>query len=907
MRAKGALPYILASILFLLLILSSGAMPAASASGPSVIFTPFPPAVNDPTPQITGSATASLGNITSVECRIWHDSDGDGQLNPDHDALAMDWTAAQPKDGIFDSGLEEFVLVSSPLSQDGRYFVQGRASDEAGTGEAPYFTISLFLDLTPATAAISLVLNSVVYGTASDPAPGVLTSVQIMLRDVATGLFWDGLDWSAATESLAADGSNQWSFQLPPLDPSDTYEIRAIAIDLAGNRQEPGAVYTFKADAAPPTITLDPPIPPLLNHLDVISGGAADNHSELQKVQLTIKDDTGNQYWQGSSWAAEEKWLDATGVSLFEWTLNTSNVVFSDGKQYTVRARAIDKAGNPSEVVTSSFTFDGSGPQVTLAGGLSESSPGVYVGSFTGTATDAFSKITAVEYRIGGGSWENATPSDGVYDELSEAFSFTTSELDPDVSTQIEVRATDAHGNKKDLVHQTLIRPVNQQPAHESTDVCLTPTLRASEPVGFVHTKAEWEVRSASGSYSSPVYFSGPSTLHLTSITVPQLKLKSDSVYYWRVRYSTDDCLFTAFSAETSFRTTSLPPYAPTNVSPEDGAAGLSLTPQLTSSPFSDPDADDTHKATQWQVSLAGGTGFESGIIYDSGLGSGWLVSITLPEDVLDHATQYFWRVRYQDSGDALSPYSQITSFSTMSLLPAQPVNISPANASMNISLTPILQAGPVPEGITHVASQWQIRASSRTYENCAFDSGADTVNLRRISVPDGHLHYSVLYYWRVRYQDDLGNWSDYSAETSFSTVVPDNPVAAFSASPQSGQSPLSVQFTNESSGLIESWTWDLDGDGKVDSTDKNPTWTYERSGTFTVSLTVAGPSGTVTETKEAYITVEAPGGGLFSCLGCSSTIGFTTLRDLATGWGMVGAVLATGVVSARLLRRKLL
>lgn len=53
---------------------------------------------------------------------------------------------------------------------------------------------------------------------------------------------------------------------------------------------------------------------------------------------------------------------------------------------------------------------------------------------------------------------------------------------------------------------------------------------------------------------------------------------------------------------------------------------------------------------------------------------------------------------------------------------------------------------------------------------------------------------------------------------------------------------PLTVQFTDQSKGLITGWAWDFDGDGVTDSTQQNPTHTYTKPGTYTVKLTVTGP-----------------------------------------------------------------
>lgn len=78
---------------------------------------------------------------------------------------------------------------------------------------------------------------------------------------------------------------------------------------------------------------------------------------------------------------------------------------------------------------------------------------------------------------------------------------------------------------------------------------------------------------------------------------------------------------------------------------------------------------------------------------------------------------------------------------------------------------------------------------------------------------------------------------------------------ADFRGAPTSGKAPLEVNFTDLSSGgTVTSWNWTF-GDGGT-STAKNPTHTYTTAGTFTVSLTVDGPTGSDTESKTGYITV---------------------------------------------------
>lgn len=81
-------------------------------------------------------------------------------------------------------------------------------------------------------------------------------------------------------------------------------------------------------------------------------------------------------------------------------------------------------------------------------------------------------------------------------------------------------------------------------------------------------------------------------------------------------------------------------------------------------------------------------------------------------------------------------------------------------------------------------------------------------------------------------------------------------PTAAFSATPLSGNKPLEVQFTDESTGdNLNSWNWEF-GD-KTTSSEQNPKHTYSEPGTYSVTLTVMNSDGKKDAvSKTDYITV---------------------------------------------------
>lgn len=97
---------------------------------------------------------------------------------------------------------------------------------------------------------------------------------------------------------------------------------------------------------------------------------------------------------------------------------------------------------------------------------------------------------------------------------------------------------------------------------------------------------------------------------------------------------------------------------------------------------------------------------------------------------------------------------------------------------------------------------------------------------------------------------------SDTQAKAAYIVVSSSSPVANFTADVTSGDASLTVQFTDTSTGLYDTWSWDFNGDGPVDSEDQNPSYIYTQAGTYDVTLVVDGPDGDSWITKTGYIIV---------------------------------------------------
>lgn len=91
-----------------------------------------------------------------------------------------------------------------------------------------------------------------------------------------------------------------------------------------------------------------------------------------------------------------------------------------------------------------------------------------------------------------------------------------------------------------------------------------------------------------------------------------------------------------------------------------------------------------------------------------------------------------------------------------------------------------------------------------------------------------------------------------HTATSSVTALEP--PAVSFSALETRVAIDKSVQFKDESTGDIDSWSWDF-GDGTT-STVKNPTHAYKKAGKYAVSLTVSNSTSSNTKKETDYIVV---------------------------------------------------
>jgi len=99
---------------------------------------------------------------------------------------------------------------------------------------------------------------------------------------------------------------------------------------------------------------------------------------------------------------------------------------------------------------------------------------------------------------------------------------------------------------------------------------------------------------------------------------------------------------------------------------------------------------------------------------------------------------------------------------------------------------------------------------------------------------------------------------SSTATKSDYIRVVTPPPVADFTANVTAGLVPLTVRFTDISTGNPTVWLWSF-GDGNT-STDQSPIHTYTAPGNYTVGLTVGNGTDSAALSRPDYITVMVRG-----------------------------------------------
>jgi hypothetical protein len=339
------------------------------------------------------------------------------------------------------------------------------------------------------------------------------------------------------------------------------------------------------------------------------------------------------------------------------------------------------------------------------------------------------------------------------------------------------LKATNPHPQyflRADQIHYPAVRkPINVSPANGAVNVSQYATLTGNAYAGFYHVPqiaAQFQVAADAG---------------MTNILIDQVinqavvswlpfdLLGQLTRYYWRVRYQTQEKVWSDWSDPTSFTTIAGAVAQPSLTGPANGASGVTITPTLTSSAFAVTSGADTHASTDWEIWTGpNGTGTR---VFASLIDAVNKTSIPIQPDTLVAGTTYYPRVRHRGVNYTSSAWSNAVSFVTANAGINTPTITTPTNGAADQILTPTLTADAFSTSNatdTHQSSDWEVWTGVAGTGALVWNSYADTANKTTISIPTGYLAYGTTYHPRVRYRGATIGVSGWSVEVTFATKV---------------------------------------------------------------------------------------------------------------------------------------
>lgn len=213
---------------------------------------------------------------------------------------------------------------------------------------------------------------------------------------------------------------------------------------------------------------------------------------------------------------------------------------------------------------------------------------------------------------------------------------------------------------------------------------------------------------------------------------------------------------------------------------------------------------------------------------------------------VMSGSTSYAWDFGDGNFSSAESPTHQyvLAGTYTVVLTATNPANVVSSTQDVSVFSSPAADFVATPiSGVRPLQVSFTAAVTTTPYGDPLlthawdFGDGSTSVIANPIHV------YTVASVYTVSLVVSNPAGQDGITRSSFITVSPMPAVAVFSGTPLSGYAPLTVAFTNNSSGDYTDVLWSF-GDG-LTSTAVSPSHTYLQAGSYPVSLTVSGPGGT--------------------------------------------------------------
>jgi hypothetical protein len=393
---------------------------------------------------IAGTASDAASGVARVDILIRRSSD-DQYYNGSGWQVAPLWLLA--------AGTINWTYPFVP-SETVTYTISSRATDNAGLVQSAFGTGTVSYDNAAPTSTVltngfyrTATWTGVITGTASDIGSGV-QKVEITLRRINDGLYWNGSAWQGSAAWLLATGTTAWSYPFAPTA-GMTYEVRSRATDNVDNQQATPATGTFMLDIGLPTSAVATSgYYGTLTWTGNITGTASDAESDIARVEISIRRDSDNWYYNGSWWQAAPLWLLVNGTTNWHYPFAPGH-----GRTYTIQSRAEDMAGNQQIAYgTGTIIYDSGIPMssITTSGLLGKAG---WAGAVAGLASDDFSGVDRVHItllRVSDGKYFDGADWIGTATWLLASgtnawtYAFTPTQ---GITYTVQSRATDRAGN----------------------------------------------------------------------------------------------------------------------------------------------------------------------------------------------------------------------------------------------------------------------------------------------------------------------------------------------------------------------------------------------------------------------------------------------------------------------------
>jgi len=201
---------------------------------------------------------------------------------------------------------------------------------------------------------------------------------RLLIRNIDTGEYWNGSEWTNDWSWFEPLGINNWSYDITL--PIGNFRTVAWTWDTSNNSSTsaPQSFSVTSPDSIAPTVEIDPVIAATQGPGLITISGTSNDNVAIDRNKLFIFNTDTEEYWNGSAWTSTWAWFDPIGISSWSYdiTLPAGNFSASAWTWDTAGHRAkssairfkINIADSEAPTVTVNPVIEQSSGLVTISG-----------------------------------------------------------------------------------------------------------------------------------------------------------------------------------------------------------------------------------------------------------------------------------------------------------------------------------------------------------------------------------------------------------------------------------------------------------------------------------------------------------------------------------------------------------